>query len=78
MNKKIYLSIVIPFHNEEKSIPILCKRLESVLKKELKNNWEVILVNDSSEDNTLKIMKKIHNKNKNFIILDLEKRSGQT
>ena len=42
------LSIIIPFYNEEKNIPILLGEIENVVKKE-KIECEVILVDDGSE-----------------------------
>ena len=73
----VYLSIIIPCHNEEVSLPILGKELEKVLIKNLKDNWEVILVDDASTDDTYKIMKQ-YEKNKLFRIIHFDKREGQT
>ena len=46
------LSIVFSFRNEEKNIPELIERISSALKK--LNNWkfELIFVNDDSDDNS--------------------------
>ncbi len=44
------ISVIIPFHNEEKNLPILINSLTNVLKN-IKENWEVILVDDGSSDN---------------------------
>ncbi len=73
----VYLSIVIPCRNEETSLPILCKELEKVLIKNLKGNWEIILIDDASTDDTYKIMKQ-YEKNKLFRIIHFDKRKGQT
>ncbi len=43
------VSIIIPFYNEEKNLPILVNRLIDWTKK-LKEDWEVILVDDGSSD----------------------------
>ena len=50
------LSIVFSFRNEEKNIPELIERISSTLKK--LNNWkfELIFVNDDSDDNSEKIL----------------------
>ena len=42
------ISIIIPFYNEEKNIPLLLQEIEDVMKKE-KSEYEVILVDDGSE-----------------------------
>ncbi len=43
------ISIIIPFYNESESLPVLLKRLIEVCKK-IKENWEIILVDDGSTD----------------------------
>lgn len=73
----VYLSIVIPCRNEETSLPILCQKLEKVLIENLKDNWEVILVDDASTDNSYEIMKQ-YQKNSLFRIIHFDKRKGQT
>jgi glycosyltransferase involved in cell wall biosynthesis len=46
-------SIIIPVHNEEENISGLLEKL----KKVMKDNWEVIIINDGSEDRTAEICK---------------------
>lgn len=48
-------SIIIPVHNGEKYIE---KCIESVLKQKY-NNYEIIIINDNSNDNTTNIIKNI-------------------
>jgi len=52
------LSIVIPVYNSEQSLPLLVKRLESVLPK-LSERFEVILVNDGSKDQSWQIIRQL-------------------
>ena len=54
-NSKIKLSVVIPAYNEEKFLP-MC--LESLKKQEIDVNYEVIVVDNNSTDNTAKMAKK--------------------
>ncbi len=62
-NKK--LSIVVPCYNEEKNIPLILDRFERVLqKKKLKNDVELILVNNNSKDNSAAVLKKELSKKK--------------
>lgn len=60
-------SIIIPVHNGEKYIE---KCIESVLKQKY-NNYEIIIINDNSNDNTTNIIKKynikVYNVNYNNI-----------
>lgn len=54
------LSVIIPIYNEEKSLPLLLKRVLPVLKK---YDYELIFVDDGSIDNTSFIIKKESKKN---------------
>jgi len=53
------ISLIIPAYNEERVIKETLEKLSEFTKSE-KDNWEVILVNDGSKDNTLKILKNWH------------------
>ena len=53
-------SIVIPLYNEAKNIEILLTEIYVSLKKY--KNFEIILVNDFSSDNTLEVIKNIQKK----------------
>lgn len=61
MEKSLSLSIVIPVYNSEKSLPILAERLSLVI-PQMTNNFEVILVNDSSRDNSWQVIEKLSEK----------------
>lgn len=56
------VSIIVPCYNEEKALPLFVKELNRVI-NEMKNlykvDFEVLLVNNCSEDNTLSLMKEI-------------------
>ncbi len=70
-NKSV--SIVMVARNEEKNI---VDTLDSLKKLNLENlSWEIILVNDASEDNTLKIMKEFQSDFENVKIIDIEKKN---
>ena len=63
------VSIVIPVHNGEKYIK---ESIDSCLNQTY-NNIEIIVVDDKSEDNTLKILKEYGDK---LIVLPVEKQNG--
>lgn len=46
---KVYLSIIVPCFNEDKTVDIVLSRL---VKLNIKKNFEIIIVNDGSTDNT--------------------------
>lgn len=60
------VSVVIPCFNQEKYI---AECFESVLEQTF-NDYEVIVVNDGSTDNSLKIIKEYIDKYKNFRLID--------
>ncbi len=63
-----YISFVIPVKDEEKTIAILFQKINIEMKK-LHKSYEVIFIDDGSEDNSFEIMKKIKSKNKNVTII---------
>ena len=74
-NKK-FLSSIIPIYNEEKN---LFKNLEFIflkLKNILKNNFELIIVNDGSDDGSYKEITKFKKKYTKVKIINLKKNSG--
>jgi undecaprenyl-phosphate 4-deoxy-4-formamido-L-arabinose transferase len=62
----LYLSIVIPVYNEEKTLPIMFQRLFPVLDK-LDKAYEVIFVNDGSRDQSQAVLTDLFNKRPDVI-----------
>lgn len=58
----IEISVVIPVYNEKENIPILNERLEKVLHS-LNLSYEIIFVNDGSNDESLEEIKRLHERN---------------
>lgn len=58
MSKIEELSVFFPFWNEERNIEKVVKNAIPVVKK-IAQNWEIIIVDDGSSDNTPKIAKKL-------------------
>ena len=67
------ISVIVPVYNAEKYIE---KCIESVLNQDYKN-IELILVNDGSLDNSLKIMKEFEKKNPKIIKVYTQKNQGE-
>ncbi len=65
---KIKISVIIPVYNDEKYLE---KCLNSVVNQTFKD-IEIICVNDGSTDDSLKILKKFSEKNKNILIINKE------
>lgn len=50
------ISVVLSFRNEEDVLPELIRRLRNVFEKEYKNSYELIFVNDASNDRSEEIL----------------------
>lgn len=70
------ISLIIPCYNEEKALPYLNKELLKLKKSMSKVKFEVILVDNASIDNTLKIMKEYHKKH-NYEYLSFSRNFGK-
>ena len=66
-------SIVIPVFNSEKILPILIEKI----KENIKSNYEIILINDFSKDESWRIIKELAVKNNNIKGINLKKNYGQ-
>lgn len=72
------ISIVVPLYNEEENVEILHSRLTEVLDK-MAIDYEILYVDDGSQDMTLDMLEKIQKKDSNHVVvLSLRKNFGQT
>ena len=72
MNKEELISIIVPVYNSEKFIKDTIKTVE----EQTYENWELLLVNDCSTDNSKKIIEEYEKKDKRIKLIDLEQNSG--
>lgn len=71
------ISIVIPIYNEEENINLLYQKIKDVM--DSKNyNYEIIFVDDGSQDNSLNILREIQKNDEKVIVISLRKNFGQT
>lgn len=56
------VSLIVPTLREAKNLEILIPKAGGTLKKALKNNYEIIIVDDNSRDGTDKVVKKLGKK----------------
>lgn len=75
---QIYLSVVIPFYNEEDCIINVYEELHDSLTSKLDKPWEIILVNDGSTDQTTKIINQLSITHKECKAIHLRQNSGQS
>lgn len=76
-NRGIYLSVVSPAHNEAENLPRLLEEIAAALARS-EYGWEIILVDDSSTDDTPRLLPELMKKHPQLRVLSLRNRSGQT
>ncbi|MGL1922393.1 MAG: glycosyltransferase family 2 protein [Hyphomicrobiales bacterium] len=75
-NKDQVLSVVAPVYNESEGIKHFIAETVKVL-SEMELNYEILLVNDGSKDNSLQVMQAIAKANKNIRIIELSRNYGR-
>lgn len=71
------ITILVPCYNEQDSLPALSDALKSLMGQLPQYEWEVLLVNDGSKDNTISIIKEIRKEDKRFCYIDLSRNFGK-
>ena len=71
MSGQILISVIIPFYNAEKHLE---KCVQNILSQTFKKNFEVIMIDDASLDNSYKIAQKFVNEK--FLLFKLNSNSG--
>ncbi len=74
---KQVISIIIPVYNESESIGFLLDEVKNVMSFH-EFNFELIVVNDGSNDNTYQVLKELTFKIKELSVISLRKNYGQT
>ncbi len=78
MVSKKKVTILLPAYNEEKSFGLLKSCMQQVLVDNPDYDWEFLLVNDGSKDNTLQQMIKLHNEDpQHWSYVDLSRNFGK-
>jgi glycosyltransferase involved in cell wall biosynthesis len=78
LEDKTLVSIVTPVYNEESVIAQFIDRVNKVMEKLQKYNFELIIVDDGSRDRSVEITKKIALKDNRIRIVELMRNYGQT
>lgn len=71
------ISILIPAYNEESTLVFLFDRLVTLMDSTKDYEWEILLVNDGSSDNSLLLMSQMYEKDSRFNYLDLSRNYGK-
>lgn len=71
------VTILIPCYNEEASLPLLYEALNNLMNTNSDYEWEVLLVNDGSKDNTINMIKDLSVKDSRIYYIDLSRNFGK-
>lgn len=71
------VTILLPAYNEEASIPLIVENMKKVIADNPQYEWEFLLVNDGSTDNTLQEIIRLHNEDSHYSYLDLSRNYGK-
>jgi glycosyltransferase involved in cell wall biosynthesis len=74
--KNPVFSVVVPMFNEQETVKELYKRLSEVMDN-TKEDWELILVNDGSADETVERIKEVHSEDKRVRLVNFARNFGQ-
>ena len=75
MKKKV--TILLPAYNEEASFTLITQCMNKVIEDNPEYDWEFLLVNDGSTDNTLQQMIRLHDSDPHYSYLDLSRNYGK-
>lgn len=76
LTKKFKLSIVIPVYNEEEVIGMTFERLQKTLNQLENFEYEVIFINDGSNDKTFEMLCNFHQQNNRFKTISFSRNFG--
>lgn len=77
INQDVSVSIVIPFKDEQDSIPLLSIELCDVMNRS-NYKWECIWVDDGSVDNSVQNVKNILQHRSNYSLIEFDRNYGQS
>ena len=70
-------SVVVPVYNSEHTLEELYRRLEKVFREVIKEDFELILVDDGSKDRSFEVMTELRNKDQRVRIIQMARNFGQ-
>ncbi len=76
-SKKELISFVIPCYNSENSIETVVAEIVNEIKKSGEYDYEIILVNDGSKDNTWDVISTLQRRDSSIVSVDLTRNFGQ-
>lgn len=74
-SQDVYVSVIVPCHNEEECLHELHSRIQRVL-EEIERPYELIFVDDGSSDRTAEQLVEMQNIDPNIVIVELSRNHG--
>lgn len=71
------ISIVIPCYRSAKTIEHVVDEIREEIQKREGNQYQIILVNDGSPDNTLDVLRSLAERDQNIVVVNLTRNFGQ-
>ncbi len=75
--RRIDVSVVVPLYNEEQSLMPLSLSIRDALDR-MNVTYEVIFVDDGSTDNSVKVLREIHRKNRRYKFISFRRNYGKS
>jgi glycosyltransferase involved in cell wall biosynthesis len=73
----VEISVVLPVHNEAENLPALYSDLVSVLRG-MGKSFEIIFVDDGSRDNSLDVLTRLADNDRDVVVIEFRRNFGQT
>ena len=71
------VSILVPCYNEEKSLQLLYQELKTLMDSQNNYEWEILFVDDGSEDDTLNAIKSLRREDERIAYVSLSRNFGK-
>ena len=71
------VSILIPCYNESESLEALYATLQELMDTQTGYQWEILMVNDGSKDQTLAVIKQLRSQDQRICYIDLSRNFGK-
>lgn len=71
------VNILIPCYNEAESLEALYAALQQLMDSQTDYQWEILMVNDGSKDQTLSVIKQLRAKDQRICYIDLSRNFGK-
>ena len=75
--KKKLVTVLVPAHNEQESLPLLYEEMSKLMQSNRQYDWQLLLVDDGSTDETLLVIKQLYQQDKRVNYISLSRNFGK-